>query len=636
MHSTGPCASSSPPLPANPDPVAAMGLRILHVGKFYPPYRGGMEIFLADLIHAQRRQGMDAHALVHGEPQPDDPPWLERVPVQFQLVYAPFALGFRAALAKAIRRIRPDVLHLHMPNNSALWALTLPGARRIPWVVHWHSDVVVSEIKLSVALAYALYRPFEHALLDGAERIIATSPPYLEASKTLQYWRSKCVTAPLGIDTGGVPAPQGCDTWSPGADLRLLSIGRLTYYKGFETLIQAVSHLPGVELLIAGDGELRASLEARIQAARPLPAGTSIRLLGDVSETQKHALLASCDAFCLASRERTEAFGVVLLEAMFHARPCIVTDLPGSGMPWLVAHAKAGLRVPIEDVEGWQNAITRLRHDPPLRQRLGAAGRQALLRSFDIHSSARLVEREYRHITSTAQPVPPRKDLLAVITTRNHAGTIPGLVQAVRDSGLAAVLVVDNRSSDGTCLFAEKAGAQVLRPLISMTPWECIQTGMRYALSKGHGGVITLHADHPPTVEMLRHLVAHAPQADAIASACPAEDANPSAAPGPWRRWRPRIARPSPHLNYYGRAAVEALASREAALLDHPDLAAIWLARTAGLRTERLTLPAPAPAETPPSARAPQRGAWWHTARRVALLALFSFAAQGPARARKG
>ena len=43
-----------------------MTLRILHVGKFFPPYMGGMEVFLADLIEAQRSQGIEAFALVHG------------------------------------------------------------------------------------------------------------------------------------------------------------------------------------------------------------------------------------------------------------------------------------------------------------------------------------------------------------------------------------------------------------------------------------------------------------------------------------------------------------------------------------------------------------------------------------------
>ena len=95
-----------------------MAVRVLHIGKFYPPHHGGMEVFLADLITAQRAQGIDAAALVHGNPEADDPPCLLRVPVQLQLLHAPIAVGFRTALKRALAQFQPDVLHLHMPNNS--------------------------------------------------------------------------------------------------------------------------------------------------------------------------------------------------------------------------------------------------------------------------------------------------------------------------------------------------------------------------------------------------------------------------------------------------------------------------------------------------------------------------------------
>lgn len=373
-------------------------MRVLHVGKFYPPFRGGMEVFLSDLLQEQRRQGIDAHALVHGNPEPADPPWIRRVPVQFKIVYAPIALGFLHALSCALEQLKPDVVHLHMPNNSALWLLALPRARKIPWVVHWHSDVVSSKIQWSVAAAYALYRPFEQALLQHAQKIFVTSPPYMDASPALSRWTHKCSIVPLGIDLNNFPSTQALAPGHhgrPNTKFRLLSIGRLTYYKGFETLIRAVASMPEVELLIAGEGELRQSLQSLIDQMTPHGQLPNTQLLGSVSDEEKYRLLASCDVFCLASRERTEAFGVVLLEAMQSARPCLVSNLPGSGMPWVVAQANCGLHVALDDVEDWRSKIKRLQHDHALRTRLGLAGRNSLHHNFGIDACERAIARHY-------------------------------------------------------------------------------------------------------------------------------------------------------------------------------------------------------------------------------------------------
>lgn len=56
------------------------------------------------------------------------------------------ALGFQQALGSAIERVKPDMLHLHMPSQLGAVGLDAASARKVPWVVHWHSDVVVSSI----------------------------------------------------------------------------------------------------------------------------------------------------------------------------------------------------------------------------------------------------------------------------------------------------------------------------------------------------------------------------------------------------------------------------------------------------------------------------------------------------------
>ncbi len=562
-------------------------MRVLHVGKFYPPYRGGMEVFLADLLEEQRRQGIDAHALVHGDPLPDDPPWVQRVPVQFSLVYAPMALGFRRALNQAIERVRPDVLHLHMPNNSALWALTLPSARKVPWVVHWHSDVVVSNIKWSVAFAYMLYRPFEQALLERAQQVFATSPPYLEASPALRRWRDKCEVVPLGIDLHTAPAATELDAplqWSPGTQLCLLSIGRLTYYKGFETLIRAVSGLPEVELLIAGEGELHDTLHKLIASTTPQGSQPAVRLVGAVDDVQKHALLAQCDVFCLASRERTEAFGIVLLEAMQHAKPCLVTDLPGSGMPWVVSQARCGLHVPYEDVDAWRSSIARLQHDPAMRDHLGQTGQKALHRHFSIGPCERATNRHYRGITQGSQIAQPTRGLMVIIATQNNAAEIGHLTKRVHALVNAEVLVVDNRSTDATCQLAEQHGASVMRPLLSMTTWGCLQTGIRYALAQGYASAITIDAQGRYEVEELPKLLDSSRAADITVAYFAASNSWPRRAAWQWFRWVTGLGLRDfvSGFRCYNHGAMQIAASTEATLLDHQDIGTLLLMKREG------------------------------------------------------
>jgi glycosyltransferase involved in cell wall biosynthesis len=566
------------PLPATTEP-----LRVLHVGKFYPPAHGGMEVFLADLIAAQRAQGIDAAAIVHGQPLPDDPAWLVRVPVQAQWIYAPIALGFRKALAQAIERFRPDVLHLHMPNNAVFWALTLPAAGRVPWVVHWHSDVVVEQSQAALRIAYRLYRPFEQAVLERAERIVATSPPYLQASEALRRWRDKCAVVPLGLR---VDAEAASDRPAPSQPLKLLAIGRLAHYKGFDTLIRAVAPMTDVELRIAGDGEMRGELEALIRGLTPAGAAPSARLLGRVDDDAKEDLLQQCDVVCVPSCERTEAFGVVLLEAMKHARPCIASDLRGSGMPWLVREAGVGLLAPAHDVEGWRQAIAHLRDDPALRQRLGQAGRAALMDRFSIDVCARQTAAVYALCFQPDQRSTAQKKELIVIPARDEASTIGALIGQLQASGWRDVLVVDDQSSDGTGDAAREAGAIVMRPVLPVGAWGATQAGIRLALARGFGAVITMDADGQHEVAEIPALLARRHDADIVIGAHPERASRLRHVAWWWFRRLTgfELRDLTSGFRYYSRVAMELMASREATLLDYQDLGALLLMSRAGLR----------------------------------------------------
>ncbi|EGV19329.1 glycosyltransferase [Thiocapsa marina] len=383
-------------------------MRVLHVGKFYPPFAGGMEYFLFDLIGALREGGVDVAALVHHErfgptgarPDESDPSPVYRAPTFGRLLYVPVSPTFPFWLDRAIREFRPDLLHLHLPNSSALFAMAIARARRLPWVVHWHADLVASKIDRRLALAYRAYRPLEQRLLNRSDAIVATSPTYLAASEPLRSWRSRCTTIPLGLDPRRLSDPDPDDLvevtplWG-SAPLRVLAIGRLTYYKGHEVLIRAISRLPEVGCLIVGAGEKSTSLLALI---RSLGLSAQVRLLGFRSEQELRALLATCDVVCLPSLERTEAFGLVLLEAMRFSKPVVVSDIPGSGTGWLVRRAGHGLLTPPGDAQALACALSQLKSDPQQRRALGARGVAALAGEFGIDAVGRQVRSLYQDV----------------------------------------------------------------------------------------------------------------------------------------------------------------------------------------------------------------------------------------------
>ena len=384
-------------------------MRVLHIGKFFPPFAGGMEYFLADLLAALRRLNIEAAALVHGIPslpwQRDKVITKPEAHVLYaacygQLLYAPISPDFPSRLNQAIVKYQPDLLHLHMPNTSVFWALLSKTARRLPWLIHWHSDVISSRIDRRLALAYRLYRPLERKVLEHSRAVVVSSPPYLEASDVLRPWQDKCRVIPLGIDPERITEPTpdakvvALRLWR-NTSFRILSIGRLTYYKGHDVLIRAMAEMPDAGLVIVGTGDRRLALEAITDR---LGLRDKVVLAGFQAEAVLYALLASCDVVCLPSLERTEAFGLVLLEAMRFGKPVVASDIPGSGVGWVVHRGGHGVLAQPGNVASLAAALRQLAESPRYRQTFSQSGIKALKDTFNIDQVANQMIPLYRSI----------------------------------------------------------------------------------------------------------------------------------------------------------------------------------------------------------------------------------------------
>src|SRR5437764_531691 len=144
----------------------------------------------------------------------------------------------------------------------------------------------------------------------------------------------------------------------------LLFVGRLVYYKGVHILIEAASRWPG-SIAIVGEGPLEAELRADV-ARRGLQ--ERVVFAGRVSDDDLPAYYQACDAFVLPSIARTEAFGVVQIEAMAAGRPVISTNLP-TGVPWVNRDGVSGLVVAPDNADALGAALAELGEDEALRGR---------------------------------------------------------------------------------------------------------------------------------------------------------------------------------------------------------------------------------------------------------------------------
>ncbi|MEO8458885.1 MAG: glycosyltransferase [Dokdonella sp.] len=367
-------------------------MRVLHIGKFYAPQRGGIERTTQDLAEWLVRKDVDVAALVH-QPRGDwrskteiiDGVEVVRVGCIAAPLYSPISPTLPLQLNRLLRRFRPDVLHLHLPNPSCFAVLLNRRARAIPWIVHWHADIPADTPDWKLRAAYRLYRLFEQALLKRAAAIIVTSQRYRDASAALAPWVAKTRVISLGVDAAPIPVAAAPE-WPTHGDFRLLAVGRLSYYKGFAILIAALAKLPQASLLLVGHGEL---LEALRKTAVEHGVAERVRFLGDLDDAGLLAAYNRADGFVLPSLDRGEAFGLVLLEAMRAGLPIVASAIPGSGVGHVVADEISGLLVPPGDAAALAAALLRLIADTELCQRLGKAGQRRWQEEFTLERMAR-------------------------------------------------------------------------------------------------------------------------------------------------------------------------------------------------------------------------------------------------------
>jgi rhamnosyl/mannosyltransferase len=375
-------------------------LRVMHLGKYYPPAPGGIESLVRDLAVTQAAQGLDVsvHVFHHDtrirQTAVEDDNGVEVVRHSRRAGFA--KLDYASDLIDQIRATRAEIVHLHVPNPSMILALlNAPHVmKNVPIVVTYHSDVIRQRLRA------ALFRPLERRLFRHVDAICPTSPMYANGSRFLKPYRSLIRPVPMGLRLDKYLAPSDTDLQMADQLRRQaqgpiwLGCGRLVYYKGFQTAIEALGLTrSGGELWLIGTGPDKARLQA---AANRNGLGDRVKFLGHVPSTVPYYHAA--DAFWFPSNARSEAFGLAQVEAMASGCPVINTYIPDSGVAWVSQHGLTGLTVPVGDAQALALAADQLATDANLRSTLAQSARRRARDQFEIDVMARRHNRIYQDV----------------------------------------------------------------------------------------------------------------------------------------------------------------------------------------------------------------------------------------------
>ncbi|MDD8018329.1 MAG: glycosyltransferase [Bacteroidota bacterium] len=367
-------------------------MRIVQTNKAYFPHLGGIETTIANLAEGMiiaPENTVEVLVCNNDRSMSVKKSTLNSVSVIYAPTFGKIAsLPISPAYFSCLANLKGDILHIHEPFPLADMAVLLNSKieknfSRI--VVSWHSDIVRQK------WALLFYRGLLHRFLEKVDRILVSNNNLIDNSPFLSAYKNKCLMIPLGVKLNWVQHSNSRVERVKDIRLRyktplILFVGRLVYYKGIQYLIESMKALPNASLVIVGDGPLLAELENQIKNCQ---LSDRIKIIPPMEEDELHAFYEACDVFVLPSVEKSEAYGLVQIEAMACGKPVVSTEL-NTGTTFVNLHGITGLTVPPRNSNSLSDAIGKLINDTSLRE---ALGRNAKERAFNEFTAEKMVER---------------------------------------------------------------------------------------------------------------------------------------------------------------------------------------------------------------------------------------------------
>jgi rhamnosyl/mannosyltransferase len=301
-------------------------MNVLQLSKYYPPRKGGIETVAAQFSRAHQALGDQNYIISFGDQEAfytgNFQEKVTQIKQDFFIASTPISFNFHRKILEYIKVNNIEIIYVHLPNPYMHQLLYyLRSEIKIPIIGIYHSDIVNQKYLGPIYMSYF------KATSNLYHKIICSSENLKKSSTYLQKYKEKVYCIPFPVDGHVAPILR---TKGQG---KFLYVGRLVPYKGLEFLIKAFKKIP-YDLTIIGDGPLKSKIE--------VCASKNVHLLGEVSEEQKQEYFNSCDALILSSINNSEAYGMVLAEALERGMPVVAPNIP-TGVTFLARHNETGL-----------------------------------------------------------------------------------------------------------------------------------------------------------------------------------------------------------------------------------------------------------------------------------------------------
>jgi glycosyltransferase involved in cell wall biosynthesis len=381
-------------------------MKILQVVTYYPPYLGGIENSVYNLVKRLKTNGHDVYVITAA-----DPPSLKtengvfRLPILFKLRGRWGEVPFCPSFLRAVRTFATDVIHVHMPTRLFPDLVTLSEltkARKTPVILHYRLYQDFSSLLLK-AFSRLHYSTLGYITFKHASRIIVPNFFYKELLVTVfRIPAGKTCVVPNAVDDevydpSRMTASETRKKYNVNEKLVVLFAGRLVTHKGVEHLIRAfrqvISELHDTLLLVAGDGPLEASLRDLVNK---FGIRSKVRFLGGVPQASMPELYSAANVFVLPSL--FECSSNVLREALAMEKPVIATKVGDAAE--VITHQKNGILVEPGKVEELVDAMLYLLTNEKTALQMGRLARKTIQERYswnvtmkeilDIYSQATL------------------------------------------------------------------------------------------------------------------------------------------------------------------------------------------------------------------------------------------------------